>query len=364
MGLSVERREVVGSPFPQRIAPWIGWLGYGLLVTAAFALTLLTNILSWILALLICWLGLQWVVSVLGNQIHLGRARLPLKRAPLVIAKVPMGASAPVKVVFQAILGGLRPDFFHLVPLPRFGTMLCMVFAFLVVTAFTMASRLGSLIHPESTPVLMIHRVLTQWVYPGVLALNWIVILCILSWDYHQSRWIDGLKETERRGLAVLLEMARTWPRKDARSIEPVFVAAGGQRLDYAGSRAVVGLLESEWMSKPSLLILLFAPGAGPELRLCINAPRGSEPRKLAESAARSLWIPISGTTDPWALLPLWPFDRCTPAIALIGSDPKAFFDASTDPQALHRAAQLATEIALRWARPHRQPGSGVDSPT
>ena len=37
MGWNVGRREVEGSRFPQRVGPWIGWLGYGALVTVVSA---------------------------------------------------------------------------------------------------------------------------------------------------------------------------------------------------------------------------------------------------------------------------------------------------------------------------------------
>ena len=96
----------------------------------------------------------------------------------------------------------------------------------------------------------------------------------------------------DRRGLAGLVEMARTWPRIGSRAIEPLFVVAGGQWLDYAGSREVVRLLKSEWSSKPFLLLLFIAPGTGEELFLCTNAPSGWGLATLAEDAAGSLWIP------------------------------------------------------------------------
>ena len=60
--------------------------------------------------------------------------------------------------------------------------------------------------------------------------------------------------------------------------------------------------------------------------------------------------------TDLCTPFSLWPFENMQAAepIALIGSDPRANFDASVSPEVLHRAAQLATEIALRWAK-HRK---------
>jgi hypothetical protein len=193
--------------------------------------------------------------------------------------------------------------------------------------------------------------------------LAWIVILYVLSWEYRQARLPAEVRAVDRRGLALLLGLARSWPRTRTRQIEPIFIAAGGQLIDYAGSREVVRMLESEWPRKPTLLILFFAPGAGEAVRIAENAPQTAELRRLAKDSAASLWIPVWGD-DAWALFPFWPFwkHRASEPIALIGSDPAAFFDSSLSREALQRTAQLAMEITLRWAKIKTTQSPAVDS--
>src|SRR5262249_20966564 len=43
MGLHVDRREAVGSPVPQRLAPWIGWIGFAVPLTAIYLMALSDN---------------------------------------------------------------------------------------------------------------------------------------------------------------------------------------------------------------------------------------------------------------------------------------------------------------------------------
>ena len=83
----------------------------------------------------------------------------------------------------------------------------------------------------------------------------------------------------------------------------------------------------------------------------------------LANESAKSLWIPIWGN-DSWTLMPFWPFEDvgATEPIGLIGSEPKAFFGPSVSPESLQRAAQLATEIALRWAKKQRAQAPAPDA--
>jgi hypothetical protein len=83
----------------------------------------------------------------------------------------------------------------------------------------------------------------------------------------------------------------------------------------------------------------------------------------LAKDSAESLWIPTWGN-DAGTLLSFWPF-QCTKAavaIALIGADPRAFFNSSVSAESLHRASQLATEIALRWAKKQRAQAAHSES--
>ena len=110
MGLTVDRRQVVGSAFPQRIAPWVGWLGYGLLVTAAYGLFRMESVGAAALAFVIGFLVGPLVYYTLRGGVRLGRRRPPLENVPLVVASMPVSPPPPVRVVFQAVIGGLRPD--------------------------------------------------------------------------------------------------------------------------------------------------------------------------------------------------------------------------------------------------------------
>jgi hypothetical protein len=354
MGLKVERREVEGSRFPQRAGPWIGWLGYGGLITIGYILLLRNGLVSVALAFFLFLLTACWLDALLCNRIRLGRRRRPFEMAPLLISSLAGEPSQTVRVVFQAVLGGLQTDFFQSLRPSRFWIMsISNVCFWLPIVIASLPSS-----HDRRYPWLFMVSIITI-----LFVLLWIGILCILTWEYHQRGATTEPGLVERRGLAVLLELARSWPRSRSRQIEPVFVAAGGQRLDFAGSREVVRILESEWPGKPTLLVLFFAPGAGEAIRIAENAPVNSELRRLAKDCADSLWIPTWGD-DRSTLFPFWPFAKMKAAepIALIGSDPMAFFDPSVSPESLHRAAQLATEIALRWAKKQRLQAPAFES--
>ncbi len=343
MGWKVEQREVTGSRFPQRVGPWIGWLGYGALVTAGFLLTLESSPLSIVLVFVLFLLTVRWIDALLSNRIRLGRRRRPLDTAPLVIGTLAAEPSPPVRVVFQAVLGGLKTDFFQSFSQNRYFVIQS---ANVCIWALIFMTTLAGMNPEQYVKVTLVS------ISSVPFFLVWVMILCILSWEYHQSRSIGGLDLADRRGLAVLIELARSWPRDRSRQIEPVFIAAGGQRIDYAGSREVVRIVETEWPRKPTLLVLFFAPGAGEAIRI---APGMTHLQELANESAKSLWIPIWGD-DCWTLSPFWPLEevRAEP-IALIGSEPTMFFESAVSPEALHRAAQLATEIALRWAKKKKE---------
>jgi hypothetical protein len=350
MGYHVERREVRGSRFPQRAAPLVNWLGYGALNSVACAMLLRNNPVEAIVACLLLLLAMRWVFDALsGKPIQWRRHARPLAAAPLLFARAPTESPPAIRVVFQAVLGGIRPDFFHSIRVNRkyiWYVHACFLGSGLLILAAMFVQR------PDRLVVLRVSS-------SSFFVFLWMVVLCALLWEYRQSRLAKERGEVERWGLTALLEIARGWPRTRSREIEAVFLAAGGQRLDYAGSRQVLRTLESEWPRKPSLLVLLFAPGAGERLQPAENSLRiegyDRRGRDLAKVAAASLWIPVQ--SDECPLLPLyWPFQKLTGVdpIALVGSDPRAPFDASNSPEALHRTTQLATEIALRWAKQKR----------
>ena len=345
MGLPVERREVIGSRWPHRIAPWVRWLGYGFLIASAYLLLRLDTLWSVLLACIVLYFAAIWLDAVLANRLRLGGRMPPMETAPLIVARIPGESSPPVRVVFQALLGGLRADFFQALPVNPYWMMMGVHYLALTLSVLIAVASIYRSGHDFR--LLMIATV-----FFGFL---WVASLCLLSWEYRQSRSVSRSHPPERNGLSVLLEMARSWPRTRSREIEAIFVAAGGQRLDYGGPREVLRLLRKEWPSKPSLLVLFFAPGVGETLHLGECRVGDGE---LVEDAAKSLWIPYE-SRHHWTMLQSWPFEReWTEAVALMGSDlnPRADSDASADPQTLHRAAQLATEIALRWAKEQQPP--------
>jgi hypothetical protein len=342
-GWMVERAMVEGSRFPLRTAPWLGWLGYGALIAAAYLLLLNRNNRSGFLAVFILVTAHLWLTAVLRNHIRWGRRMPPLERAPLVLAQAPGSSAAPARVVFQAALGGLKPDHLHSLRLTRSRVMILNA-GFLLTTGVTVVTRL---LGRPVAPVVWL------WLGSAFLVLIALAILGILYCEIRATRSVDGSIGADRRGLALLLELARGWPRSGSRPIEAIFVAAGGQRLDYAGAREVVRRFDSEWPRKPSLLLLFFAPGTGGGHRVVPIAWSSSGTRELAKKAASSLWIPIHNH-DLWAHSLYWPLASKIEAmdvIALLGAHDGLDTDLSFSPQVLDHAAQLSTEIALRWAK-------------
>ena len=352
MGWQVERLSVVGTR-PHRLASWARWLAYGFLITSAYGLLLLDRLAASAGAVLLLLYGMILFGDLVASSIRTARPRPPSGSAPVVVASLPRSSPAPVRVVFRASLGELRPSLFHVVLRDKYHDLFWINGLLFACMMFALLLGLGMWYRPGREFSRLGHEVFLRYLIPPILAFNWIVILGVLAWEYHQFRSRERPGAPERRGLAVLLELARSWPRGESRPIEPFFVAAGEPRLDHAGTREIARRFECGGTSRPSLLILLLAPGAGDSLWLATRDPplaieRGTD--AMVRDAAQSLWIP-SKVVHPSTPLPFWPIADRGPVVALMGSDPRAYPDASADPQALHRAAQLATEIALRWAK-------------
>ena len=112
MGWKVERRLVEGSRFPQLVGPWIGWLGYGALVTIGYWVILGGNPrLQFLAVISIFFLGVKWLDALASNSIRPGRWMRPLKKASVVLAAASGESAPPVRVVFQTVLGGLDTGF-------------------------------------------------------------------------------------------------------------------------------------------------------------------------------------------------------------------------------------------------------------
>lgn len=349
IGCQVERLSVAGSRWPGRIGPWVGWLGYGCLITSAYGLILLERTVASLSVALLLVCSLTLYGFLVGIGIRPGHRRPPFGTAPVVIASLSNHSPASVRVVFQAILADLRPSFFHIILKSKYYKLSWI--NGLLYTCLGLVV-LGT-IRPGRAVGAMVHAVALHYVGPLMLAVNWLLIVGVLAWEWRLARSRPDACVPDRRGLAVLLELARSWPRTGSRPIEPVFVAVGGQHLDHAGSREVVRRLRSDWAKQPSLLILLLAPGAGEALWLSTRERPGEwlwTTAEVAHAAARGLWIPSRVVPLP-ALLRFWPLAGWGPVVALMGSNPRDYAGAAADPAALARAAQLATEIALRWAK-------------
>lgn len=173
----------------------------------------------------------------------------------------------------------------------------------------------------------------------GVLVMLWVMIALRVAPSAKRIDRAGSLADPS--GLAVLVELARTWPKGTSARLEARFVATGGDHLDLSRVEAIGG----EPTTKPTLVVCL-GPGLGSELAL---ASRGLG--DLADSAAVDLWIPHRWARRPAFVARAWramPPDRGL--VCLRGGKGEAG-PARIEPEALGRAAQLATEIALRWAR-------------
>ena len=327
IGWQVERREVEGSRFPQRAGPWIGWLGYGALITVGYVLMLGNGRVSVVLAFLSFAVAWRWVDALLNNRIRLGRRRKPLEAGPLLIGSLTGESPPAVRVVFQAVLGGLKTDFFQ--SFRRNRVFINQGFKF-----FDLVCN-----HDYDLGELVLWA--TSLRYQG---LDHFRILCAALDHDSPHSFLGGssVAAGERSGSSgtawpgCVARTARSWPRNRSRQIEPVFIAAGGQRLDYAGSREVVRILETEWPRKPTLLVLFFAPGAGEAIR---NRPGNGRLEEAREGVSGEPLDTRLGRRLLDAFLRSG-LSRDVPAaetIALIGSDPTTFFDSSVVPEALRR---------------------------
>ena len=182
MGYRVERREATGSRFPQRVLPWIGWLVPGGLLTANYGLIRRAGVVPAILAGIVAIVGFLWLSLVLGGRIRFGRRRPPLESSPVVIAW-PLAdavATAPVRVVFQATLGGPGVSPWNAIAWaqPLYTLLENAIYLFLFVL---LAIRIGAYLAPARMSGLSLDAYLVGYVYPGLLAAVWIGIASLLG---------------------------------------------------------------------------------------------------------------------------------------------------------------------------------------
>ncbi len=137
-----------------------------------------------------------------------------------------------------------------------------------------------------------------------------------------------------RTGLATLVELARSWPRDDRRSLDVRFVAVGA-----SADNDILNELLGPSTGASTLVIDLEAPGVGDVLYL---SGRG-EVLRSAEQAARDLWLPARSRRWPETPhLHRWSASSRLEDLSLMGD-----LDASRiEPNLLTATAQIATELA------------------
>jgi len=341
LGLRVERVAVQGSRLPGLAEPWLGWLGVGAWATGlAWAVHRGTH---WPVRLALAVGALLWLRLTAVEGFLLGRALLRRVATTNVIAwREGKGEPPPLRIVFHTTLDTFEARR-ELVP-PWLATPV-------------IAGLLAALVFCDMTinrNPLRLPSWCWPWSGPLFLLLLWLTI------GMRIARLVGGTGRPDARdnrtGLAVLLELARGWPRGTDSRIESRFVASGGRTLDSAGLRALVHAIGTEWPARPTLIVDWLAPGIGPGLALL---EQGTE--TLAATAARDLWIPHRVVHRAVVGRQHWPLGRHGPAFVGMVGDAVAAHRApvaalAIEPDALGRAAQLATEVALRWARRKQKP--------
>jgi hypothetical protein len=178
--------------------------------------------------------------------------------------------------------------------------------------------------------------------------------------------WLVRLRPLDRGdvggvadALATLVEMAKAWPKRWDSRVEALF-AATGATFDRSGLTVLTRDCLALLPEMPTLIVGIWSPGLGPPFGLVVNSLEAGED---AVDAAEGLRLPHRlfglGEED-------WLGDAGHLHFAgLTGLGPVADA-ADVEPNAFHHSAQLATEIALRWARRanagpvHQAPGESL----
>lgn len=183
----------------------------------------------------------------------------------------------------------------------------------------------------------------TAWSASGIL---------LVSLLFQTRYWLraEGPSPGDNRtGLAILAELAQSLPPRLNERVEIRLVAVGGSCSGQLGALALADDIRRHWPVKPTLVINLDAPGLGPDLKL-LGTGKALE---LAQTAAKDLWIPYHVKRGMFCCLDHRAFElNRIPAISLAGDRKGTRIEASK----LAAAGQLATEIAMRWARLQASP--------
>ena len=335
-GYTVERVEVSGSPSLRNRRIALAWLGFG--AGVGVNLVLLATDRAFLSRALALFAAILWWFTVSEFIDNIEWLAGELVRTSNVMGTRPGGFNAPVRVVFLSTLD-VPP------PMPR------------------------SLIRQRATSLLsaafvaLIGLNLVPWRFPRGFYVAFLVSFgaILLVFLVARVRPFPGdFGDDNRDGLGLLVELARTWPSDTDPLIDPWFVAAGGQLLDGEGLKDLARRLSEPTISKPTLVIGLWSLGRSTTISVVAPLPDVND---LALDAAQSLWVPYRDAMAMTVLNDVSPFGDDPAFVGLFGV-PAGRSLPEVDPDALQRAAQLATEIALRWARRHpvtQGPGESLD---
>jgi hypothetical protein len=185
-----------------------------------------------------------------------------------------------------------------------------------------------------------------------------LVVLCLIGLMLNASGNRSPGALDNASGLAVMLELARSWRPREGRPIEAVFLASGAEEVGLDGARAF--LLRHEWWlrERPTLLINLESVGAGDQVLLA----GAVEAVGMAERVAKELGLPTSRFRILGAGMDHEPFAAAgLDALSLLGDvvgNSTAMHSPRDDGRlvdraALIRAASLASHLAWAWADRH-----------
>ena len=364
MGWTVERTEVQGSRFPQQAATWIGWLLYGSFMTAAYLMTYILGFRSRVIfieGLLALGLGQMLFVALSLNRIRWRCVWKPIERAPLVVARRATDSSAPVRIVFQGALGGLKPDCFSSLGLNRLLTMVILHWSLFATILIGFAA------------VLTIHQLyvrIIQCFGAGLLALTWLAILCSLGWDLRSRETRTGPAGRIVTAWPFSLHWREPGPEVGRHRSSRYSLLRAARRSNYAGSSRSDSIAPVGMAKKAIASASARCGRRRRRTRSVRSRPTFTRvPRPSQEGGGKS--VDSIARRDPWSYLQFWPFEqrfRATPRVktvevfALLGSISAGYSDTPIEPKVLEQAWQLATEIALRWEKRQRDKSTPADA--
>ena len=330
-GYGVERNEVGGSPSARNLTIVLNALIFGAGLTMASVLRDPGGSIGARLGKVVACVVGSFVVS-LGVGILGGRV-LRLVRTCNVSARRSGTASGSPRVIFVTAL-----DVSPSVPRSSSRKVATRAYGLAIMMMFILC------LAPVPLPLRIHVAVLAVF---GVTCGAWLIC---------RVRPFPGEGGDDNRdGLALLLELARSWPRDAEARFETRFVAVGGQLLNGAGLDHLASQMLLD--RTPTLLVAVWSPGRS--ARLTIASPDLAE---LAREAAESLWVPFHMEEANSVLADLFPARGFTSSVGLIGV-PEAGALKTLDAEAIRRAAHLAREIALRWVKrqaPSHEPGASL----